>query len=117
MSGFEQGRRGIDALLGGFQIVWKIETEGETEGDVCFGDKTAILRVLRGVEGLAGKFAGELRRGHPAGAFFNLAFKHCALHRGLQHARSSFEDAVFFFCAEPVSGGSLGGGVIEFAVV
>jgi hypothetical protein len=39
------------------------------------------------------------------------------LHGGLQHASASFEDAVFFFGAEPEGSGGLGSGMIEFAVV
>jgi len=66
MSGLEQGCRGIDALLGGFEIIGKIEAEREAQGYVRFGDETAILRVLGGVERFAGEFAGELRRGDTA---------------------------------------------------
>src|ERR1700686_3698629 len=115
MSGFEQGGRGVDALLGGLEIVGKIETERKAESDVSLGDEATILCLLGGLQGFARKFASELRRRDAAGFFLNLAFKHCALHRGLQHARASFEDAVFFFCTETEGSGTLGGGTLQFA--
>ncbi len=117
MSRFEQRGSTVDAVLDGFEVVGKIETESQSQSDVRFGDEASILRVLGGVKRLARKLASELRRRHAAGGVINLFVKFGALYRGLKHSRAGFEDTVFFFGAQAIGGGGFGSGAIELAIV